>query len=405
METLNLAQTRGYGTGGTVHIVINNQIGFTTSDPRDSRSTLYCTDVMKMIEAPIFHVNADDPEACCMAIEIAMDYRHQFKKDVVVDLICFRKLGHNEQDEPMVTQPLMYKIINAHPGTRKLYADRLAAQGVIASDEADKLVATYRQAMDGGYHTNKTILANFKPPFAVDWSKYKGTKWNENDDTTLPLADLQALAERLTAIPQNFKLHPRVEKIIADRRLMGPGQAAGGLGHGREPRLRLAAEGRLLGAHLGPGLRPRHVFPPPCRIARPEPREMGCRQLHPARAHRAEPGRHRGHRLGAVGGSGARLRVRLFDLGAERAGGLGSAVRRLRQRRAGRHRPVHRLRRGQVGPHLRHGDDAAALATRARARSIRRGAPSASCSCAPTTTSRSASRRLRCRCSSCCAGR
>jgi len=224
METLNLAQTRGYGTGGTVHIVVNNQIGFTTSDPRDSRSTLYCTDVMKMIEAPIFHVNGDDPEACVMAIEIAMDYRKQFRKDVVVDIVCFRKLGHNEQDEPMVTQPLMYKTINQHPGTRKRYADKLAAQGVIPVDEADKMVAAFRQAMDSGFHTNKTILSNFKPPFAVDWSKYKNTKWNENDDTTLPLADLQMLAERLTAIPQNFKLHPRVEKIIADRRLMGQGK-------------------------------------------------------------------------------------------------------------------------------------------------------------------------------------
>jgi 2-oxoglutarate dehydrogenase E1 component len=159
-----------------------------------------------------------------MAIEIALDYRMKFKKDVVVDIVCFRKLGHNEQDEPMVTQPLMYKIINAHPGTRKLYADRLAAQGVIAGDEADKVVATYRKAMDGGFHTNKTILSNFKPPFAVDWSKYKGTKWNEKDDTTLPLGDLQMLAERLTAIPPNFKLQPRVEKIIADRRLMGLGK-------------------------------------------------------------------------------------------------------------------------------------------------------------------------------------
>ncbi len=224
METLSLSNTRGYGTGGTVHIVINNQIGFTTSDPRDSRSTLYCTDVMKMVEAPIFHVNGDDPETCVMAIEIALDYRTRFKKDVVVDIVCFRKLGHNEQDEPMVTQPLMYKIINAHPGTRRLYADKLAAQGVIAADEADKMVANYRQAMDGGTHTNKTILANFKPPFAVDWSKYKNTKWNENDDTTLPLADLQMLAEKLTTIPPNFKLHPRVEKIITDRRLMGQGK-------------------------------------------------------------------------------------------------------------------------------------------------------------------------------------
>jgi 2-oxoglutarate dehydrogenase E1 component len=223
-ETLNLSQTRGYGTGGTVHIVINNQIGFTTSDTRDVRSTLYCTDVMKMIEAPIFHVNGDDPEAAVMAIEMALDFRMQFKKDVVVDIVCFRKLGHNEQDEPMVTQPLMYKIVNSHPGTRKRYAERLASQGVIEADEADKLAGTFRQALEGGFHTNKTILSNFKPPFAVDWSKYRGTKWNENDDTRIPLAELQALAERLTAVPANFKLHPRVEKIIADRRLMGQGK-------------------------------------------------------------------------------------------------------------------------------------------------------------------------------------
>jgi len=224
METLNLSNTRGYGTGGTVHIVLNNQIGFTTSDPRDSRSTLYCTDVMKMMEMPIFHVNGDDPEACVLAIEIALDYRAKFKKDIAVDLVCFRKLGHNEQDEPMVTQPLMYKIINAHPGTRKVYADRLVAQGTIGPEDADKMVATLRQALDGGYHTNKTILFNFKPPFAVDWSKYNKSKWNEKDDTTLPLAELKALAEKLTTIPSNFKLHPRVEKIIADRRLMGQGK-------------------------------------------------------------------------------------------------------------------------------------------------------------------------------------
>jgi len=224
METLNLSQTRGYGTGGTVHIVLNNQIGFTTSDLRDTRSTLYCTDVMKMVEAPIFHVNGDDPEAALMLIELALDYRSKFKKDVVVDLVCFRKLGHNEQDEPMVTQPLMYKIIGQHPGTRKLYGDKLVSEGVIVAQEPEKMVAIFRQALDGGYHTNKTILANYKPPFAVDWSKYRNTKWNENDDTTLPLADLQMLAQKLTTIPPHFKLHPRVEKIIADRRLMGQGK-------------------------------------------------------------------------------------------------------------------------------------------------------------------------------------
>ena len=224
METLNLSQTRGYGTGGTVHIVLNNQIGFTTSDPRDTRSTIYCTDVAKMVEAPIFHVSGDDPEAVVLVTELALDFRMQFKKDVVIDMVCFRKLGHNEQDEPMVTQPLMYKIINKHPGTRKLYADKIAGQGVIGADDAAGYVSAFRAALDAGQHTNKTILPHYKPPFAVNWAPYKNTKWNEKDDTTVPLADLKMLAERLTTIPPNFKLHPRVEKIIADRRLMGQGK-------------------------------------------------------------------------------------------------------------------------------------------------------------------------------------
>jgi len=224
METLNLSQTRGYGTGGTVHIVVNNQIGFTTSDPRDVRSTLYCTDVMKMVEAPIFHVNGDDPETAVMAIELALDYRMRFRKDVVVDLVCFRRLGHNEQDEPMVTQPLMYKIIGQHPGTRRLYAERLVAQGVLAPEEPEKMAAEHRQALEAGTHIDKTILSGYKPPFAVDWSKYRGGKWNENDDTRVPLETLKELAERITTIPPGFKLHPRVEKILADRRLMGQGK-------------------------------------------------------------------------------------------------------------------------------------------------------------------------------------
>jgi 2-oxoglutarate dehydrogenase E1 component len=223
-ETLNLAQTRGYGTGGTVHIVINNQIGFTTSDPRDSRSTLYCTDVAKMLEVPIFHVNGDDPEAVCLVTEIALDYRMQFHKDAVIDLVCYRRLGHNEQDEPMVTQPLMYKKIQKLPTTRRLYAEKLEKEGVIAAGEADEMVATYRKALDGGYHTNKTILSNYKPPYEVDWSRYRGTKWNENDDTRLPLETLKALAEKITEIPEDFKLHPRVQRIIDDRRMMARGE-------------------------------------------------------------------------------------------------------------------------------------------------------------------------------------
>ncbi|WP_132765215.1 2-oxoglutarate dehydrogenase E1 component [Schlegelella thermodepolymerans] len=224
METLALAQTRGYYTGGTLHIVINNQIGFTTSDPRDARSTLYCTDVVKMIEAPVLHVNGDDPEAVVFATQLALDYRQEFKKDVVVDIVCFRKLGHNEQDTPALTQPLMYKKIAKHPGTRKLYADKLVAQGVIEAQEPDEMVKAYRAAMDAGRHTVDPVLTNYKSKYAVDWAPFLGKKWTDSADTALPLAEIKRLAERITTIPSNFKLHPLVEKVIADRAAMGRGE-------------------------------------------------------------------------------------------------------------------------------------------------------------------------------------
>jgi 2-oxoglutarate dehydrogenase E1 component len=224
METMNLSQTRGYGTGGTVHIIVNNQIGFTTSDPRDTRSTIYCTDVAKMVEAPVIHVNGDDPEAVIFAVEAALDFRVAFQKDIVVDLVCFRRLGHNEQDEPMVTQPLMYKIIAQHPGTRKLYADRLQAEGVLREGDADRLVAAYRAALDQGQHTNRSIIYDYRPPFAVDWSAYNGAKWNDGIATAVSPEELRRLSERLTTIPSHFKLHSRVDKVIADRRQMGLGK-------------------------------------------------------------------------------------------------------------------------------------------------------------------------------------
>jgi len=221
METLNLAQTRGYGSGGTVHIVINNQIGFTTSDPRDSRSTLYCTDVVKMIEAPVLHVNADDPEAVVLATQIALDYRVQFQKDVVVDIVCYRKLGHNEQDTPALTQPLMYKKIAKHPGTRKLYAEKLAAQGTINADQADEMVATFRAAMDAGKHTIDPVISNLKNKYAVDWLPFLNRKWTDAADTSVPLTELKRLAARITVVPENFKPHSLVEKVLADRAAMG----------------------------------------------------------------------------------------------------------------------------------------------------------------------------------------
>ena len=224
METLNMSQTRGFKTGGTLHIVVNNQIGFTTSDPRDTRSSLYCTDVAKMVEAPVFHVNGDDPEAVLLAVQIALEFRMTFKKDVVIDLICFRRLGHNEQDEPMVTQPLMYKKISKHPGTRRLYAERLEAEGVVAPGEADRMIEEYRVALDVGEFRNKPVLTNFKRAFATRWDKYKSANWNYPTNTTVPLEDIRRLAEKLTTVPDNFKLHPRVEKVISDRKLMGEGK-------------------------------------------------------------------------------------------------------------------------------------------------------------------------------------
>jgi 2-oxoglutarate dehydrogenase E1 component len=223
METLALAETRGYSTGGTVHIVINNQIGFTTSDPRDTRSSLYCSDIVKMIKAPVLHVNADDPEAVVLATQIALQYRMEFQKDVVVDIVCFRKLGHNEQDTPALTQPLMYKKIAQHPGTRKLYAERLAAQGLGATLGEDMVKAT-RAALDAGKNTFDPVLTNFKSKYAVDWTPYIGKKWTDAGDTALPPAEWKRLADRLTTLPPSITPHQLVRKVYADRAAMGRGE-------------------------------------------------------------------------------------------------------------------------------------------------------------------------------------
>ncbi|WP_108468914.1 2-oxoglutarate dehydrogenase E1 component [Polynucleobacter difficilis] len=223
-ETLAMAEVRGYSTGGTIHIVINNQIGFTTSDPRDLRSSLYCTDIMKVIDAPVLHVNGDDPEAVVLATQLAVEFRSQFKKDVAIDIVCFRKLGHNEQDSPAMTQPLMYKIISAHPGTRKLYAEKLEAQGVVPAGTGDLMVKEYRAAMDGGVQTSDPVLSNFKGKFAVDWSPFLNKKWTDSADTAIPLTEWKRLAEKISTIPADLKVHTLVEKVLLDRAAMGRGE-------------------------------------------------------------------------------------------------------------------------------------------------------------------------------------
>ena len=224
METLALAQTRGYFTGGTVHIVINNQIGFTTSDPRDVRSSLYCTDVVKMIEAPVLHVNGDDAEAVALCMQLAMEYRQHFRQDVVVDIVCYRKLGHNEQDTPKLTQPLMYSKIDEHAGTRKLYGDKLVAQGVIGADEPDQMVADYRAAMDAGRHTVDPVLTDFSNKYAIDWTPFLEAQWSDAADTAIPLAEWKRLAERITTVPEGFAVHNLVKNVLNHRAAMGRGE-------------------------------------------------------------------------------------------------------------------------------------------------------------------------------------
>ena len=223
--TFNLSKTRGYTTGGTVHIVINNQIGFTTSDTRDTRSTVHCTDIAKMVSAPVIHVNGDDPERVCFAIQAALDYRKKFHKDIVVDVVCYRKWGHNEGDDPTLTQPMMYKKVSQHPGARALYTEQLIAEGVVTQAEADGYIQAYRDALDKGEHVEQTTLSNFQRT-QIDWSKYQGKDWREKIETGLPAADIERLTEKFTAVPEGFALHPTAKRVIEARKAMASGKQA-----------------------------------------------------------------------------------------------------------------------------------------------------------------------------------
>src|ERR1700678_3439955 len=225
METLQLSQARGFYTGGSVHIIINHQVGFTTSDPRDTRSTLYCSDVAKMIEAPILHVNADDPEAVCFVTRFALDYRMKFHKDVVIDLVCYRRHGHNEADEPAATQPLMYQIIRKKPTVRQLYADKLAAQGILSAAEASAMMEQYRNGLDEGKPQARTALGLIGNRYTVDWSEYLGADW-EPVKTGVDMPRLRALGKAITTYPTDWKLHPRVLAIMQAREKMVNGDLA-----------------------------------------------------------------------------------------------------------------------------------------------------------------------------------
>jgi 2-oxoglutarate dehydrogenase E1 component len=229
MELLQMSQARGFAVGGTVHIVINNQVGFTTSDRQDARSTLYCTDVAKMVGAPILHVNGDDPEAVVFCTEMALDFRNRFGKDVVIDLVCYRRHGHNEADEPAATQPLMYQKIRKHPTPRALYAERLASEGVVTADEAQALVDGHRAKLDEGEVTTELVEAE-ADEFTIDWTTFLKGKLSDPVDTTFDGSKLRKLAERINTIPDEVKLHARVAKIYDDRRKMASGKQSGDWG-------------------------------------------------------------------------------------------------------------------------------------------------------------------------------
>ncbi|KAB2313975.1 2-oxoglutarate dehydrogenase E1 component [Betaproteobacteria bacterium SCN2] len=224
MESLNMSQTRGFRNGGAIHVVINNQIGFTTSDPRDVRSSLYCTDVAKMVESPVFHVNADDVDAVAWVAQLAADYRYTFHKNVFIDLVCFRRHGHNEQDEPLVTQPLMYRKVREHPGTRAKYARRLAEEGVLRAGEDEAMIAVSREKLERGESLSPPAASDFKQVFAIDWGRFRGGSLDMPADTSVPLAELQRLGERLTQVPEGFTLHDRLARVVADRRKMVAGE-------------------------------------------------------------------------------------------------------------------------------------------------------------------------------------
>ncbi len=225
METFQMSQTRGFRTGGTLHIIVNNQIGFTTHRIDDARSTEYCSEVAKMVRAPIFHVNADDPEAVIFVTRLAVDYRMQFKKDVVIDLVCYRRRGHNEAEEPMKTQPLMYRAIRQHPTTRALYAGRLADEGTISPGDADALAENYRISLDSGEHVAKSLVHEPNEELFVDWLPYLGHEWTTPADTRVDLARLQELARKVNAVPDGFALHRQLQRLLDDRKRMSAGAA------------------------------------------------------------------------------------------------------------------------------------------------------------------------------------
>ena len=344
-ETLNLSQLRGYRTGGTIHVVVNNQVGFTTS-PGSSRSSLYCTDVARMVQAPIFHVNGDDPEACIRVAGLAFDYRQEFKKDVVIDLVCYRRRGHNEGDDPSYTQPLMYDLIEQKRSVRKLYTESLIGRGDITIEEAEQVLKDYQQQLERVF--TEVREASAEPP--AEWTTvpdYPEKQGGYGDHGGHPEV-LKRIADAYVTPPDGFTVHPKVMPQLQRRAAAitdgpidwGTGEvlAFGSLLMEGRP-VRLAGQDSRRGTFVS-------------RFATIIDRTNADEWTPLSLAHRG-PGEVLRLRLAALGVRRPRLRVRLLGGAARRAGAVGGAVRRLRQRRPDRHRRVHHRRRDEVAPAVR----------------------------------------------------
>ena len=350
-ECFGLSGLRGHRTGGSVHYIVNNQIGFTTN-PRYSRSSPYPSDVAKMIEAPIFHVNGDDPEAVVFAAKVATEFRQKFQKPVVIDMFCYRRHGHNEGDEPSFTQPLMYKAIAKHPTTLEIYGEKLVGEGVVTAGEVEKMKADWRSRLDAELEAAQSYRANKADWLDGRWSGFKTAGDSEDPrrgKTGLEIAKLKEIGDKITTLEPGFHLHRTLLRFFENRRKAIELGSEYRLGHRRSARLLLAPDRGAPGAAVGPGFRARHLFAAPLCADR----SAGRASLHAVQSRGRRSGALRSHQFDAVGRSGARLRIRLFARRAQRADPVGGAVRRLRQRRAGGVRSVHLIGRAQMAAHVR----------------------------------------------------
>ncbi len=376
-ETLNLSQLRGYKTGGTVHLVINNQIGFTTV-PADSRSTTYATDVARMVQSPVFHVNGDDPEAVLRVARLAFAYRQAFNKDVVVDLLCYRVYGHNEGDEPTYTQPVLYRKIQGKRTPRLLYTERLVRRGDLTPPEAEAMMDSFRARLTDAFHETRGVS---EPADGAATDAAPAPASTDAPATAVAREGLLAVTQALMRHPEGFAIHPKLERQFSKRgELFEAGKIDWGFGEALAFGT-LLAEGTPVRI-TGQDCAARHVLAPPRGALRP----ADGRRVHPAQPHPGRAGRAARLRLVALRIRRVRLRVRLLGGPPGGARDLGGAVWRLRERRADHLRPVSRRRARPSGGRRRASCCCCRTATKARGPSTRPPAWSAFCSSAPRTT-------------------